>query len=46
MLEVTTDDLREVSRVNVEGVLLGIQACVPLMDPGSSIVNIGSVAGG
>jgi 3alpha(or 20beta)-hydroxysteroid dehydrogenase len=31
--------------INVTGPLLGIQALLPLMGPGSSIVNVGSVAG-
>lgn len=31
--------------VNVTGAMLGIQALLPLMDRGSSIVNIGSAAG-
>jgi 3alpha(or 20beta)-hydroxysteroid dehydrogenase len=31
--------------VNLTGALLGIQALVPLMPPGGSIVNIGSIAG-
>lgn len=31
--------------VNVTGAMLGIQALLPLMDSGSSIVNIGSAAG-
>lgn len=31
--------------VNTTGALLGIQALTPLMPPGSSIVNVGSVAG-
>lgn len=44
LLEATPTDLAEVADINVAGPLLGIQACVPLMRPGSAIVNIGSVA--
>lgn len=44
LLEATPADLAAVSEVNVTGALLGIQACVPLMKPGASIVNVGSVA--
>ncbi|MFI7583059.1 SDR family NAD(P)-dependent oxidoreductase [Kocuria sp. M1N1S27] len=44
LLEATPEDFAAVSDVNVAGPLLGIQACVPLMCPGSSIVNVGSVA--
>lgn len=44
LLEATVEDLAAVADVNVTGVLLGIQACVPLMQKGSSIVNIGSIA--
>lgn len=39
------DDWDRVFAVNVTGAMLGIQALLPLMDAGSSIVNIGSVAG-
>ena len=42
--DVTLDDLNRVLAVNVTGALLGIQARTPLMPPGSSIVNVGSVA--
>lgn len=38
-------DWDRVFAVNVTGAMLGIQALLPLMDAGSSIVNIGSVAG-
>lgn len=38
-------DWDRVLAVNVTGAMLGIQALLPLMDAGSSIVNIGSVAG-
>lgn len=44
LLEASVEDLRAVSAVNVEGTLLGIQACVPHMQAGSAIVNVGSVA--
>lgn len=44
LLEATPADLAEVADINVAGPLLGIQACVPLMRPGSSVVNVGSVA--
>ena len=44
LLEATPQDVAAVADVNVSGPLLGIQACVPLMRPGSSIVNVGSVA--
>jgi 3alpha(or 20beta)-hydroxysteroid dehydrogenase len=42
--EVTVADLDRVSRVNVTGTLLGIQALTPLMTGGASIVVVGSVA--
>jgi 3alpha(or 20beta)-hydroxysteroid dehydrogenase len=45
LLEVTREDLERVFTVNVAGALFGIQALVPLMGPGSSIVNISSLAG-
>lgn len=38
-------DWDRVFAVNVTGAMLGIQALLPSMDAGSSIVNIGSVAG-
>lgn len=38
-------DWDRVLAVNVTGAMLGIQALLPLMDRGSSIVNIGSAAG-
>ncbi|MDQ1082111.1 MULTISPECIES: SDR family NAD(P)-dependent oxidoreductase [Microbacterium] len=41
----TRHDWDRVFAVNVTGAMLGIQALLPLMDAGSSIVNIGSVAG-
>ncbi|MFJ3802543.1 SDR family NAD(P)-dependent oxidoreductase [Streptomyces sp. NPDC090088] len=37
-------DLARVSEVNVTGALLGIQALIPLMSDGGSIVVVGSVA--
>ena len=42
--DVTLEDWNRVLAVNVTGALLGIQALTPLMPPGSSIVNVGSVA--
>ncbi|MEU4240669.1 SDR family oxidoreductase [Actinoplanes sp. NPDC026619] len=42
--EVTPADFERVQAVNVLGPLLGIQALSPLMGPGSSIVNVGSLA--
>lgn len=45
LLEASVDDLQRVYNVNVAGALLGIQALSPLMGQGSSIVNVGSVAG-
>jgi 3alpha(or 20beta)-hydroxysteroid dehydrogenase len=44
VLDVTPDDMRRVYDVNVIGPVLGIQTLAPAMAPGSSIVNIGSVA--
>jgi len=38
-------DWDRVFAINVTGAMLGIQALLPSMDAGSSIVNIGSVAG-
>ena len=43
--EVTLADWDRVLAVNLTGPLLGIQALVPLMGAGGSIVNISSVAG-
>jgi 3alpha(or 20beta)-hydroxysteroid dehydrogenase len=45
LLDVQLADLQRVLAVNLAGPLLGIQAIAPLMPTGSSIVNIGSVAG-
>ncbi|GKQ35719.1 SDR family NAD(P)-dependent oxidoreductase [Streptomyces sp. A012304] len=42
--EVRAEDFDRVHAVNVTGALLGIQHLVPLMPPGSSIVNVGSTA--
>lgn len=42
--ELDPADLARVHEVNVTGTLLGIQAVVPLMPAGSSIVVVGSVA--
>jgi 3alpha(or 20beta)-hydroxysteroid dehydrogenase len=42
--DVTLEDWNRVLAVNVTGVMLGIQALLPLMPPGASIVNVGSVA--
>ena len=44
LLDVEVADWERMFRVNTTGPLLGIQALVPLMPPGSSIVTIGSVA--
>ena len=45
LAEVSIQQLHRVYEVNVAGALLGIQALRPLFTRGSSIVNIGSVAG-
>jgi 3alpha(or 20beta)-hydroxysteroid dehydrogenase len=42
--EVSLADWNRVFAVNVTGPMLGMQALLPLMGPGSSIVNIGSLA--
>jgi 3alpha(or 20beta)-hydroxysteroid dehydrogenase len=42
--DVTLDDWNLVLAVNVTGALLGIQSVAPVMPPGGSIVNVGSVA--
>lgn len=44
LTELDPADLARVSEVNVAGVLLGIQALVPLMTAGGSIVVVGSAA--
>jgi 3alpha(or 20beta)-hydroxysteroid dehydrogenase len=43
--EVTLADWQDVLGVNLTGALLGIQAVLPLMGAGGSIVNVSSVAG-
>src|SRR6185437_16502158 len=43
--DVERADWDRVLAINVTGAMLGIQAVLPLMDAGSSIVNIGSAAG-
>jgi 3alpha(or 20beta)-hydroxysteroid dehydrogenase len=45
LLDVDTDGWNRTLAVNLTGALVGIQALVPLMPAGSSIVNIGSIAG-
>jgi 3alpha(or 20beta)-hydroxysteroid dehydrogenase len=42
--EVTLEGWNRTLAVNLTGPMLGIQACVPLMTAGGSIVNVGSVA--
>jgi 3alpha(or 20beta)-hydroxysteroid dehydrogenase len=44
LLDVEPADWERMFRVNTTGPLFGIQALVPLMPPGSSIVTIGSAA--
>lgn len=43
--EVSLDDWDRVLRINLTGAMLGMQALAPLMGRGSSIVNVGSLAG-
>jgi len=43
--EVSVEDWNKAIAVNLTGPMLGMQALAPLMPAGSSIVNIGSVAG-
>ena len=43
--QLSAADLHRVYDINVAGALLGIQALVPLMETGASIVNVGSTAG-
>jgi 3alpha(or 20beta)-hydroxysteroid dehydrogenase len=45
LLEVTLPDWERVFGINATGALLGMQAMVPLMPNGSSIVNVCSLAG-
>jgi 3alpha(or 20beta)-hydroxysteroid dehydrogenase len=42
--EVALEDWEQTLRVNTTGVLLGLQALVPLMPRGASVVNVGSLA--
>ncbi|KWR72403.1 SDR family NAD(P)-dependent oxidoreductase [Arthrobacter sp. W1] len=42
--EVSLDDWQHTQNINLAGPMLGIQAMMPLMTRGSSIVNIGSAA--
>jgi NAD(P)-dependent dehydrogenase (short-subunit alcohol dehydrogenase family) len=42
--DVTLEGWNRTLAVNLTGAMLGIQACVPLMREGGSIVNVGSVA--
>lgn len=44
LLDVAADDLRELFDVNVLGSLHALQTLVPLMPPGASVVEIGSLA--
>lgn len=44
LLDLDPVDLHRVLDVNLVGTLLGLQALVPLMPPGSSVVTVGSVA--
>jgi 3alpha(or 20beta)-hydroxysteroid dehydrogenase len=39
------DDWNRVMGINLTGPMMGIQTCMPFMDKGASIVNIGSAAG-
>jgi 3alpha(or 20beta)-hydroxysteroid dehydrogenase len=43
--EVTLTELNRIMAVNLSGPLLGIQALMPLMTQGGSIVNVSSIAG-
>ncbi len=45
LMDVTIEDWDRVFRINVTGCLMGIQALVPLMTEGGSIVNVSSRAG-
>jgi NAD(P)-dependent dehydrogenase (short-subunit alcohol dehydrogenase family) len=44
LLDVTPADLRRVHEINLTGALLAIQAVVPLMSAGGSVVLVGSAA--
>lgn len=43
--QTTPDEWRRVLAVNLDGAFFGIHYLAPIMSPGSSIVNISSVAG-
>lgn len=43
--EMQVDDWNRVMGINLTGPMMGIQTCMPFMDKGASIVNIGSAAG-
>lgn len=43
--EVDVEEWNRALAINLTGPMLGIQALAPLMGPGASIVNVGSVAG-
>jgi 3alpha(or 20beta)-hydroxysteroid dehydrogenase len=45
LAEIALADFERVLAVNLSGALLGIQAALPLMGAGASIVNVSSVAG-
>jgi 3alpha(or 20beta)-hydroxysteroid dehydrogenase len=45
LLEVDLEGWNRTLAVNLTGALLGLQSLVPLMPPGSAVVNIGSIAG-
>jgi 3alpha(or 20beta)-hydroxysteroid dehydrogenase len=44
LLEVSVDEFEAAIRVNLTGALMGMQAMVPLMNRGGSIVNVCSIA--
>lgn len=43
--EMKVEDWDRVMGINLTGPMMGIQTCIPFMDKGASIVNIGSAAG-
>lgn len=43
--DMKVDDWNRVIGINLTGPMMGIQTCIPFMDKGASIVNIGSAAG-
>ena len=43
--EISLDDWNRTIAVNLTGPMLGFQTLLPLMRPGTSVVNVGSVAG-